>query len=138
MPRSGEVVALNDRDKQQLIEEFLGALQAGDVKEARRFMEDHYTEDYIEEYPQSGERIRGLDACIAALEEYPTIPSLTPRSVRGSGDVWVAEATMQYGPDTMQSVFIIEFRKNKIARTTAYWGTPFPAPEWRAKYVERM
>jgi hypothetical protein len=29
-------------------------------------------------------------------------------------------------------------RDGRIARETAYWSKPFPAPEWRAPWVERM
>jgi len=28
-------------------------------------------------------------------------------------------------------------QSGEIARETAYWAQPFPAPEWRAKWVER-
>jgi hypothetical protein len=35
-------------------------------------------------------------------------------------------------------VLIFEFRDGKIAVETAYWSEPFPAPEWRSKWVEKM
>jgi hypothetical protein len=35
-------------------------------------------------------------------------------------------------------VFIFEMRDGKIAMETAYWAEPFPAPDWRAAWVEHM
>jgi hypothetical protein len=32
----------------------------------------------------------------------------------------------------------VEFRDGKIARETRYYSAPFEAPEWRARFVERM
>jgi hypothetical protein len=29
-------------------------------------------------------------------------------------------------------------RNGRIAREIAYWSKPFPAPEWRSAWVERM
>jgi limonene-1,2-epoxide hydrolase len=33
---------------------------------------------------------------------------------------------------------IFELQDGKIKRTRAYFGDPFEAPEWRARWVERM
>jgi hypothetical protein len=29
-------------------------------------------------------------------------------------------------------------RNGKIAKETAYWAEPFPAPDWRAAWVESL
>lgn len=99
------------------------------------------TDDFIEEYPQSGELIRGRDNAVAVMGSYPeatgTTPHMTPRSIRGEGDLFVLEGTIDYGDGTPVSyVGVAEMRDGKIARMTEYFGNPFPAPEWRAKYVE--
>jgi hypothetical protein len=49
------------------------------------------------EMPQSGERIRGRENMRAFQEAYPNPPSIRPRRVVGSGDVWVVEARSDYG-----------------------------------------
>ena len=60
-------------------------------------------------------------------------------SVDGSGDHWVLEAELDYGDgEPYRCVFIFELRDGLIARETAYWSRPFPAPEWRAPWVERL
>ena len=52
-------------------------------------------------------------------------------------EVWQAIAT---GPG-ISSWFVpaeFEMRDGKIAKETAYWAEPFPAPDWRAAWVEPM
>ena len=36
------------------------------------------------------------------------------------------------------SVFIFRMRGAQIAHEIAYWSKPFPAPEWRAPWIEPM
>jgi ketosteroid isomerase-like protein len=98
-----------------------------------------FTEDIVMEWPQSGERIRGETNRREIYNRFPSLPKATPRRLTGSGDVWVLEASLDYGDgDPYQAVFIFEMRDGLIARETAYWTKPFPAPGWRASWVERM
>ena len=61
------------------------------------------------------------------------------RRIVGSGDVWVMEAKSDYGGgDTYLVADIFEFRDGKIAKETRYYAQPFEAPEWRARWTERM
>jgi ketosteroid isomerase-like protein len=95
--------------------------------------------DYAMEMPQSGERIRGRDNMRAFQEAYPNPPTIQPRRVVGSGDVWVVEARSDYGDGRIYHVaMIVEFRDGKIWRDTRYYAQPFEAPEWRAQWVEHM
>lgn len=49
------------------------------------------------------------------------------------------EASLDYGDgDPFQCVFVFQMRDGLIARETAYWAKPFPAPEWRAPWIERI
>jgi hypothetical protein len=53
--------------------------------------------------------------------------------------VWVLEANLDYGDgEPYRCVFIFHMRDGLIAKETAHWSKPFPAPEWRAPWVERM
>jgi ketosteroid isomerase-like protein len=102
-------------------------------------LEKVFTDDVILEFPQSGERIRGARNRNEVYRRFPSLPTVTPRRVTGSGDLWVLEATLDYGDgDPYQAVFIFSMRDGKIAREIGYWSKPFPAPEWRAPWVERM
>ena len=93
--------------------------------------------DYVMEMPQSGERIRGRDRMRAFQEAYPNPPTIQPRRVVGSGDVWVVEGRSDYGDGQISYVTdIVEFRDGKIWRETRYYATPFEPPQWRAEWVE--
>ena len=98
-----------------------------------------FTDDIVMEWPQSGERIRGAENRREIYGRFPSLPTVTPVRVTGSGDVWVLEASLDYGDgDPYQCVFIFRIAGGRIAHETAYWAKPFPAPDWRARWVERM
>jgi ketosteroid isomerase-like protein len=113
----------------------LSAINAGD----REALDAVFTDDVVMEWPQSGERIRGDANRREIYSRFPQLPKVTPRQVTGSGMTWVLEADLDYGDgDPFLAVFVFELREGLIAREIAYWSKPFPAPEWRAPWVERM
>jgi ketosteroid isomerase-like protein len=102
-------------------------------------MDELFHEDALMDWPQSGERVRGGDNRRAIYGAFPQLPTITPRRITSSGDLVVAEASLDYGGGAVYAtVFIFEFRDGRIARETAYWSEPFEAPEWRAAWVEGM
>jgi ketosteroid isomerase-like protein len=103
-------------------------------------LKELYTEDAVQEWPQSGERIVGRYNIIAINENYPGLPKASERRASAVGDLVVTEVTLDYGGDsgTYHAVSIFELRDGRIARETDYFGAPFEAPEWRAQWVERM
>ncbi|RXZ70427.1 nuclear transport factor 2 family protein [Agromyces albus] len=119
----------------ETIEALIATLNAGDVDG----MDAVFHEDAVMEWPQSGERIVGGDNRRGVYRAFPQLPKITPRRLTGEGDLWVAEADLDYGDGAIyQTVFIFELRDGKIAKETAYWSQPFPAPDWRAEWVERF
>jgi ketosteroid isomerase-like protein len=94
-------------------------------------------EDYVEEYPQSGEKIRGKHNARAVYKNYPSIPDLIDYGYRVSGDLAVVEMALDYDGNRMNVCEIVEFDGGKIKRATGYFGEPFEAPDWRARWVER-
>ncbi len=128
---------------QELAEKYRTALEAGDMSALSRLLIDETTDDFVEEWPQSGERIVGRDAVIKLGEGYEqatgSAPKSTFRRMVGGGDIYVLEATIDYGDGTPVSyVGIAELRDGKIAKITEYFANPFEAPAWRAGLVERM
>jgi len=117
-------------------------------------------EDVIEDYPQSGERIRGRTNRRALIENYPgraerewsgkagTIvgddqwvmtPAMSLVRINGSGERFTATALINYpNGETWHIIQLIELRGGKIAKLTTYFAEPFEAPAWRAKWVERV
>ena len=96
-----------------------------------------FHEDAVMDWPQSGEQVVGGDNRRAVYGAFPALPTITLRRIVGSGDLVVAEASLDYGGPVYNTVFIFELRDGKIARETAYWAEPFEAPEWRARWVRR-
>jgi ketosteroid isomerase-like protein len=117
------------------IEALMAAISAGD----RAALDEVFTEDIVMEWPQSGERIVGAQNRREVYSRFPSLPKVAKRRLTGSGDVWALEASLDYGDgDPFLCVFVFEMRDGRIAKEVAYWSKPFPAPEWRAPWVERI
>ena len=97
-----------------------------------------YREDAILDYPQSGERTRGRCNIQAQRASQPSKKRFTVRRIIGSGDLWVTEFILTYNAKPSYTVSIMEFTGDKVARETQYFADPFPAPAFRAQWVERM
>jgi hypothetical protein len=137
----------------QIVERYMRAITTDQamVRELRH-------RDFVEEWPQSGERVRGADRMDEINAQYPggmpkgdltgvvgsedrwvMSPSLTLVRLVGEGDTFTAQARAEYADGSKWYVVsVIEVRNAKIARATTYFAPVLPAPEWRANLVERM
>jgi hypothetical protein len=120
--------------------------------------------DYVEDWPQSGERIVGFENKRAILENYPgrlpegsfsmgrvvggepvetasspgPIPFVTVIRLIGGGDTFTIEGTARYpSGDITHIVATVEIRDGKVWRATTYFAPPFDPPDWRSAWVER-
>ena len=112
--------------------------------------------DAMFEYPQSGERFRGIANIRATFENYPGLgpgtsqleeiiggttyaltPSYTVIGIDGSGDRGTAVIRIQY-PDGSWwwAVNLYELRNGRISRARTFFAADFEAPDWRAPYKE--
>jgi ketosteroid isomerase-like protein len=129
-------------DNRATVEQFVQAMADNDVEAQDRLLSD----DFVEQYPQSGERIVGKKNRRAIIENYPggqpretsaTAPSPKRPVVTGGGNEFTVAGQIKYpNGETWQFVSLVELRDGKIARITDYFGAPFEAPAWRAPYVE--
>ena len=110
------------------------------ASDANDFVTEHliYLEDAVLDYPQSGERTRGRSNIQGQRESQPNKKRFAIRRIVGSGDFWVTEFILKYDDKPSYTVSIMEFIGDKVARETQYFADPFPAPAFRAKWVERM
>ncbi|MDQ2941916.1 MAG: nuclear transport factor 2 family protein [Chloroflexota bacterium] len=121
-----------------------------------------FTDDYVEEYPQSGEIIRGLPNAVAVRRDYPggfveggidTSSARLPASgdhwavtsiftvvqLEGSGDTATVIFKVRYPDDsTWWLTAVYELRGDKIARATILFAATFDPPEWRKPYREPL
>ena len=144
-----------EQDPRAIIESWLDAINSTDFAAAEALLRD----DFVSEYPQSGEIIRGPRNMRAILENYPggltrgavergttkviggdqwaMTPSFVLVRLTGAGDARTAILRSHY-PDgsTWWILNFFEFVAGRIAKTTVYFAPAFEPPEWRAKWVE--
>jgi ketosteroid isomerase-like protein len=126
---------MSEAENRKTIEKLAQAINAGDLA----MLETVFAEDVVLEWPQSGERIRGEKNRKEIYARFPSLPKVSPRRLQGRADLWTLEASLDYGDgEPYLCVFVFEMRDGRIAKEIAYWSKPFPAPEWRASWVEKM
>ncbi len=132
------------------------ALNTRQVKDMAALMAEFANADLEMEYPQSGERFKGIENNLAILENYPGLPEATVQRVRGAEDKWVltpswtplritgsgdhysVEGRLAYPNGEVWSfVDLFELRNEKLIKVFEYFAAPFPAAEWRAKWTEK-
>lgn len=146
-------------DHRALAERFAAAMNNG----SRTEMAALVTEDFVAEWPQSGERVRGFDNFWATIANYPGVaeapmgndistlraqgldglklvaPSYVFVAVEGGGNSGNFRLRVRYPDGTLWWVVTLyHLRDGRIDHSTTYFAPQFPAPEWRAAYVERM
>lgn len=120
-------------------------------------MPDYFHPDCVLEFPQSGERFRGIENVRAQFAEYPDMgpgtseleevigedpayalsPSYTVIGIDGTGNRGTAVIRVRYPDGSMwYAVNIYELRDDLIHRCRAYFAPDFDAPDWRAPYRE--
>jgi hypothetical protein len=129
-------------DAQGMAAAFEEVLKSGNFGRMTELVQEYATDDFVEEWPQSGERLTRA-AALKMAASYPemsgTSPKFTYKRMLGGPDSFVIEGTIDYGDGIPVSyVGIGELRDGKVARMTEYFANPFEAPAWRADFVEKM
>jgi ketosteroid isomerase-like protein len=130
-------------DVDTAVQRFKKAVEAGDMQSLTSGLDDLASDDLVQEWPQSGERIRGKANLKRINENYSAATGTNPkaklRRISGEGDIRTIEMTIDYGDGKPVSyVGIAEFKNGKLAKMTEYFANPFEAPAWRADFVEKM
>lgn len=99
-------------------------------------------DDFVLEWPQSRERIRGGDRFVRMNTEYPahgpwcfTLNRLV--SQPDTGEV-VTDVDITDGVQRARALSFFTVRDGRIARLVEFWPDPYPAPAHRAHLVEPM
>src|SRR5882672_4318801 len=130
-------------DVDTAIEQFRKSIEAGDLQSMSAGFDKITSDDFVQEWPQSGERIRGKANLKRINENYSGATGTNPkgkfRRISGEGNTRVVEMSIDYGDGKPVSyVGIAEFKNGKLAKMTEYFANPFEAPAWRADFVEKM
>ena len=142
-------------DPRAIIDRWLDAINSIDFAAAEGLLSD----DFVSEYPQSGEIIRGPRNMRAIFENYPgslteghvergttkviggdqwaMTPSFVLVRLTGTGDARTAILKSRYPDGSIWWILnFFEFAAGKIAKATVYFAPAFEPPAWRAKWVE--
>ena len=129
-------------DMREIAAKFEEVLKSGDFGAMTKLTQEYSTDDFVQEWPQSGERLTKANS-MRLLDSYGemsgTSPKFTYGGMQGGGDLFVIKGTIDYGDGIPVSyVGIGEIRDGKVAKMTEYFANPFEAPAWRADFVEKM
>jgi ketosteroid isomerase-like protein len=148
-----------ERTPRQVIDAYIDAMNRADWDALRQLFAD----DYVEEYPQSGERIRGPENAVRVRANFPRTdmdsvpspmvgarmtvggeerwalaPNFTAIRVSADGDLVTSVARAIYPEGPWYVVYIGRIAAGKITRATAFFAQVFEPPPWRAPWVERI
>lgn len=124
------------QDSKKVVEGFWAAMQTNDFKAAGEFLHD----DYVLEWPQSGERIRGRANFVSVNERYPAHGrwEFTIDHILAEGNEVVSDVSVTDGVFTGRAITFFSVRAGKILHQTEFWPDPFEPAAWRAEWVEKL
>jgi ketosteroid isomerase-like protein len=125
---------MGNDDAAGVVASFWAAMNTNDFAAAA----GHFSEEYVLEWPQSGERIRGRDAFARVNERYPAAGPwrFALEALLTEGDQVVSVVTVTDGALVARAITFSTVRDGRIARQVEYWPDPFDPPAWRAAWVD--
>jgi SnoaL-like domain len=146
-------------EPKQLLTELMGCYNRGDWDGVAARLAD----DYVEDWPQTGERVRGVAnmrrvfegypggglerglvdeqsaAIVGSEERYVVSPSMTLIRVDGGGEFYTVTYTTRYPDGSRWYVLTVaRVTDGKVRSGHTYFAPILPAPEWRQGMVERI
>jgi ketosteroid isomerase-like protein len=109
-------------------------MQSNDFRSVGAVLSD----DFVLEWPQSKERIRGRDNFAAMNEEYPANGrwEFTINRMIGNDNEAVSDVTVTDGVVTAQALTFFTVKEEKIVEIVEYWPESYEAAENRKHLVE--
>lgn len=123
-------------DAKQIVLAYWQAMESNDFAAASQWL----SEDFELVWPQSAERIRGRENFAALNSHYPakgrwqfSIERIVSQGEQVVTDVCVTDGERQDRAITFHTV-----QGERITKQIEYWPENYPAPEWRAKWVDSI
>jgi ketosteroid isomerase-like protein len=125
----------HSEESKRIVERFWATMQTNDFRAVGELLHD----DYVLEWPQSGERIRGRANFVAINEHYPAHGRwvFTIHRVLAEGDQVVSDVDVTDGKITGRAITFSTIQDGKILQQVEFWPDPFEAPAWRAQWTEQ-
>jgi ketosteroid isomerase-like protein len=123
-------------NNKQILEKFWEVMATNDFYAVSQLLHD----EYVLEWPQSRERIRGRDAFAAINTFYPAEEKwiFNINHIAADGDLVVTDVSVSDGKRHDRAITFSTIRDGKIWRQVEFWPEPFEAPSWRVQWVERF
>ncbi|MFT3892022.1 MAG: nuclear transport factor 2 family protein [Anaerolineales bacterium] len=120
----------------QVVQEFYRRMNTNDFNSVGELLDD----DYVLEWPQSNERIRGRDNYVTMNKEYPAYGPwrFKINQIVGNGLEAVSDVSVTDGIQEARAITFTTIQDGKITRQVEFWPEKFEAPENRKHLVERM
>lgn len=96
--------------------------------------------EFVLEWPQSKERIRGAANFVRMNQEYPAHGpwQFTINRVVGTELAAVSDVTVTDGVQAGRAISFFEVAQGKVVRIVEFWPEPYAAPANRAHLVEQL
>jgi ketosteroid isomerase-like protein len=119
-----------------LVEEFWRLMKTNDFRSVGSVLSD----DFVLEWPQSNERIRGRDNYATMNKEYPAHGrwQFTVLRIVGNEFEAVSDVSVSDGVQHARAVSFFSIRDEKITKMIEFWPDPFPARDDRKHLVEQI
>jgi ketosteroid isomerase-like protein len=120
----------------ELVKEFYARMNTNDFHSAGRLLAD----EYVLEWPQSKERIRGRDNFVAVNEEYPAFGrwQFIVNKIVGNETEAVSDVSVTDGTQTARAITFTAVRDGRIVKQVEYWPEDYETPANRKHLVELM
>ena len=124
------------QNSKRVVEQFWEAMQTNDFRAVGELLHD----DYLLEWPQSGERVRGRANFVAINEQYPAHGrwEFTVHRILAEGDEAVSDVGVTDGVIRARVITFSTIRDGKILHQTEFWPDPYEPAPWRAQWVEKF
>jgi SnoaL-like domain len=119
-----------------IVREFWKLMQSNDFRAVGSILSD----DYILEWPQSNERIRGRDNFVAMNEQYPAHRSwkFVINTIVGNEREAVSDVSITDGVQSARAITFTTTQHGKITKQVEFWPENYQAPENRKHLVETI
>jgi ketosteroid isomerase-like protein len=127
---------MTTRSAQETVEQFWALMRSNDFFSVGALLAD----DYVLEWPQSNERIRGRENFGRMNHDYPAhgLWTFTLNALVAAGDQVVTDVNVSDGAVHARVLSFFTVRAGQITFVREFWPEPFDAPANRAHLVERM
>ena len=120
----------------EVVAKFWDLMMTNDFRAVGSLLSD----DFVLDWPQSNERIRGRDKFAAMNEEYPAhgLWKFTINRLVGNEHEAVSDVSVTDGVQKARVITFFTVKNGRIAGAVEFWPDSYAAPENRKHLVEKI